>query len=127
MTHLLVVVVVGVDVVVVLLVSHVLLIAQLAVESGVPFLLNKETEVKENSLCAFAVILGHCTINKIYDLPCSVYNTASTKYNTQISLYFNSQYSVLTFLYCYYYDYMYFILPFNTSFSTSILYFPTIF
>lgn len=41
-THLLVVMVVGVDVVVVLLVSHVLLIAQLAVQTGVSFLLNRE-------------------------------------------------------------------------------------
>lgn len=38
------VVVVGVDVVVVLLVPHVLLVAQLAVESGVAFLLREETE-----------------------------------------------------------------------------------
>ncbi len=44
MTHLLVVVVVGVDVVVVLLVPHVLLIAQLAVEAGVSFLLQTERE-----------------------------------------------------------------------------------
>ena len=43
-THLLVVVVVGVDVVVVLLVSHVLLIAQLAVEAGVSFLLRRQGE-----------------------------------------------------------------------------------
>lgn len=78
------VVVVGVDVVVVLLVSHVLLVAQLAVESGVSFLLHEEMErqeeeVKENSLCAFAVILSHCTINKIYGLSFSVYNISSTK------------------------------------------------
>ena len=39
--HLLVVVVVGVDVVVVLLVSHVLLITQLAVETGVSVLLQR--------------------------------------------------------------------------------------
>lgn len=38
------VVVVGVDVVVILLVSHVLLIAQLAVETGVPFLLHRKRE-----------------------------------------------------------------------------------
>lgn len=77
MTHLLVVVVVGVDVVVVLLVSHVLLITQLAVESGVPFLLHRETErtvdkERENSMRVFAVILSHCTINKIYGSSFSV-------------------------------------------------------
>lgn len=42
-TYLLVVVVIGVDVVVVLLVSHVLLIAQLAVEAGVTLLLHTKT------------------------------------------------------------------------------------
>ena len=43
-THLLVMVVVGVDVVVVLLVSDVLLITQLAVQTGVSFLLQTHRE-----------------------------------------------------------------------------------
>lgn len=45
--HLLVVVVVGVDVVVVLLVSHVLLITQLAVETGVSVLLQRYKDRKQ--------------------------------------------------------------------------------
>lgn len=91
-THLLVVVVVGVDVVVVLLVSHVLLVAQLAVESGVSFLLHeemerKEEEVKEHSLCAFAVILSHFAINKMYGL--SVYNISFNRSNLPHFFLFN--------------------------------------
>lgn len=48
LTHLLVVVVVGVNVVLVLLVSHVLLVTQLAVKSGVSFFLKKDGEVDGN-------------------------------------------------------------------------------
>lgn len=47
MTHLLVVMVVGVDVVVVLLVSHVLLITQLTVEARVSFLLQEKEKEKQ--------------------------------------------------------------------------------
>lgn len=86
MTHLLVVVVVGVDVIVVLLVSHVLLIAQLTVETGVPFLLHrgrkrdgskeekgkgKEKRVSIGNLTycieSFCGDLeNHCTINEMH-------------------------------------------------------------